>query len=184
MIPYVEARPSPTPIFFSLVVKKGSKIRFWVSFSIPAPLSPTENLRIGRPSSAMSKRCSHRVSYFQRKRTKSPPPGMACQAFTYRFRSACSICPRSTSTVQRPCWEVSLNMDLLSVRPNISELAMIKVERSVGCTSYLPPRANPRSWLVSFAPRLTISSISRGSRSGLPHPFPRSRQDREDLASP
>ena len=38
-MPYTVARPSPVPCGFSLVVKKGSKIRFWVSGSMPTPVS-------------------------------------------------------------------------------------------------------------------------------------------------
>ena len=41
MIPYTVDRPNPVPLPFALVVKKGSKIRFWISLSIPIPVSLT-----------------------------------------------------------------------------------------------------------------------------------------------
>jgi hypothetical protein len=39
--PYTEERPRPVPPLRPLVVKKGSKMRRWVSGSIPIPVSRT-----------------------------------------------------------------------------------------------------------------------------------------------
>ena len=43
-IPYTVARPRPVPFPTSLVVKNGSKMRAWVTASMPIPVSDTASI--------------------------------------------------------------------------------------------------------------------------------------------
>ena len=46
-MPKTIERPSPVPLPISFVVKNGSKMRAWVSWSIPQPVSVTASMTYG-----------------------------------------------------------------------------------------------------------------------------------------
>ena len=72
--------PSPVPSPAGLVVKNGSKIRSRISGGIPPPVSRISTTAWPRPSVRVLTRISLR---------SVSPSGIACAAFSSRFRNTC-----------------------------------------------------------------------------------------------
>ena len=85
-MPSTVASPSPVPLPFSLVVKKGSNARRRVASSIPKPESVTESATWGpgeRP--VRSAACSESRATVEVRKTSRPPSGIASRALMARF---------------------------------------------------------------------------------------------------
>ena len=104
-MPYTVARPRPVPLPTPFVVKNGSKMRAFVSASMPRPVSriverhERARLDLGAVSRGLlggdGRRSPSRSSACRR-------PGIASRALTTRFRITCSSCPGSAFTRASP----------------------------------------------------------------------------------